>query len=264
VRLLAVAVEGRGVVDPAEPVFPATDEALLRGSAAFETIRVRARQPVLLDEHVARLERSAAALRLPEPRDATRLAVQAAAAAGVDEAVLRLYRTEAALVATVAALPAGLEALRARGIALASVRALPTELLAGVKATSYAFNFAARAHAERAGADDALLVGPGDAVLEAATANVWWREGDVLSTPSAAAGVLPGVTRAALLTLARDLGYRVREGVFTTRLLARAEEAFTSSAVREVLPVVMLDRRPIGDGRPGDAARRLQATLEDA
>ena len=143
-RLLAVAVEGRGVVDPAEPVFPATDEALLRGSAAFETIRVRARHPVLLDEHVARLERSAAALRLPEARDATRLAVQAVAAAGVDEAVLRLYRTEAALVATVAALPAGLEALRARGIALASVRGLPTELLAGVKATSYAFNFAAR------------------------------------------------------------------------------------------------------------------------
>jgi branched-subunit amino acid aminotransferase/4-amino-4-deoxychorismate lyase len=264
VRLLAVAVEGRGVVDPAEPVFPATDEALLRGSAAFETIRVRGRRAVLLDEHVARLGHSAAVLRLPEPREATRLAVQAVAVAGVEEAVLRLYRTGTALVATVAPLPADLDEIRSRGIALASVRGLPTELLAGVKATSYAFNLAARAQAEREGADDALLVGPGDAVLEAATANVWWRDGDVLSTPAAAAGVLPGVTRAALVGLARELGYRVREGVFTRGLLARAEEAFTSSAVREVMPVAMLDGRAIGGGRPGDAARRLQAALEEA
>jgi len=263
-RLIAVAVDGRGVVDPAEPVFPATDEALLRGSAAFETLRVRARQAVLLDEHVARLERSALALGLGDVGAATRLAVQAVAAAGVDDAVLRLYRTETALVATVAPLPFGLGVLRARGIALASVRAIPTEILAGVKATSYAFNLAARAQAEKAGADDALLVGPGEQVLEAATANVWWRDGDVLSTPATASGVLPGVTRAALFGLAREAGYRVREGMFTLGLLARADEAFTSSAVREVMPVVMLDGRRIGDRRPGDAARRLQAALEEA
>lgn len=260
-KLLAVAVAGRGVVSPDEPVFRVDDEALLRGAAAFETIRVRRRAPVLLDRHVERLERSAAALGLSPADEASRLAAQAVAAAGVEEAVLRLFRSESSLVATVAPLPAELEAVRARGLALATVRSAPVTLLQGVKATSYAFNLAARAEAERAGADDALLVGPGDEVLETTTANIWWRDGDVLSTP-AAAGVLPGVTRAVLLDLARAGGYRVREGMFTKGLLARAEEAFTSSAVREVLPVVMLDGRSIGDGRPGDAARQLQAALE--
>jgi branched-subunit amino acid aminotransferase/4-amino-4-deoxychorismate lyase len=261
VTLLAVAVAGRGIVSPSDAVFTADDEALLRGAAAFETIRVRRRAAVLLDRHVARLERSVAALGLPPADDATRLAIQAVAAAGIEEAVLRLFRSESALVATVAPLPADLDTRRARGVALASVRAAPVTLLQGVKATSYAFNLAARAEAERAGADDALLVGPGGEVLETTTANIWWRDGDVLSTP-AAEGVLPGVTRGALLELARVEGYRVRQGIFTTGLLAPADEAFTSSAVREVLPVVMLDGHAVGNGRPGEAARRLQAALE--
>ena len=260
--LLAVAVDSRGIVDPREPVFAAADEPLLRGSAAFETVRVRRRQPVLLAEHVERLERSARALGLGDAAAATRLAHQAVAAAGVEEAALRLYRTGETLVALVEALPDGLEARRARGLALASVRGLPSQLLAGVKATSYALNRAARAEAQRGGADDALLVGPGDEVLEAATANVWWRDGDVLSTPAAVGGVLPGVTRAALLALARSAGYRVRQGAFTRGLLLRADEAFTSSAVREVMPVVMVDGSAIGGGRPGEAAARLQAALE--
>jgi branched-subunit amino acid aminotransferase/4-amino-4-deoxychorismate lyase len=257
--LLAVAVAGRGVVPPDEPVFRGDDEALLRGAAAFETIRIRRRRPSLLAPHVDRLARSATALRLPGVEGAAELAEQAAAAAAVEDGVLRIYRTAYALVATVAPLPADLESLRGRGLAMVSVRVLPSPLLHGVKATSYAFNMAARAEAERAGADDALLVGPADEVLEAATANVWWRDGDVLSTPAGAA--LPGVTRGALIGLARGAGYRVREGVFTRGLLVRAEEAFTSSAVREVMPVVMVDGQTIGSGRPGSAAAKLQSAL---
>jgi branched-subunit amino acid aminotransferase/4-amino-4-deoxychorismate lyase len=262
VRPLAVVVAGRGAVDPDEPVFAASDQALLRGCAAFETIRVRRGRAVLLAEHVERLERSSAALRLGPVEEAARLACEAVDEAGTEEGVLRLFRTDAALVATVSALEPGLERLRARGLALTSVRGVPSQLLAGVKATSYAFNVAARAEAERAGADDALLLGPRDEVLEVATANMWWREGDVLSTPAAGAGILPGVTRAALLLLARAAGYRVREGVFTRGALARAEEAFTTSAAREVMPVVLLDGREIGAGRPGEAATVLQAALE--
>ncbi len=255
-------VDGRGRVEPDEPVFLPGDEALLRGCAAFETLRVRRGRAVLLAEHVERLERSAAALRLGSVDAATRLAQEAVGEAAADDGVLRLFRTGSSFVATVSALEPGLARLRTRGLALASVRGVPSQLLRGVKATSYAFNLAARAEAERGGADDALLLGPQDEVLEAATANIWWRDGDVLWTPAAGAGVLPGVTRAALVRLARAGGYRVREGVFTRGVVARAEEAFTSSAAREVMPVVMLDNRAIGTGRPGNAANVLQAALE--
>jgi len=259
VTLLAVAVAGRGLVDPAEPVFFADDEAVVRGTAAFETLRIRDATPVLLDRHVERLERSSASLRLPPPDGARELAREAVAGAGVKEGALRLFRTSATLVATVAPLPAGLDSLRRRGLALVTIRVAAHGLLTGIKSTSYGANMAAVAEAERRGADDALFVGERETVLEATTANVWWRDGDVLTTPSVAAGVLPGVTRAAVAELARGAGYRIREGEFTLPTLLRADEAFTSSAVREIVPVISVDGREL---HRGDAAGELQRLLE--
>ncbi len=257
--LLAVAVAGRGIVDPSEPVFRADDEAVVRGTAAFETVRIRGGRAVLLDRHVERLKRSALSLRLPPPAGARELALQAVEAAAADEGALRLFRTSATLVATVAPLPPGLDAMRRRGIALITIRVLAHGLLTGIKSTSYGTNMAAVAEAERRGADDALFVGEGDTVLELTTSNVWWRDGDVLTTPSISAGVLPGVTRAAVAELAREAGYRVREGSFTLSKLIGAEEAFTSSAVREIVPVIAVDGREL---RRGEAAAKLQALLE--
>ena len=258
--LLAAGVGGQGLVDPREPVFFADDEALLRGAAAFETVRIRHGRAVFLDRHVARLERSAIALRLPPPAGAAALGEQVVAAAGTDEGALRLFHTGTTLLATVAALPPGLDALRARGLALVTLRsgAVPS-LLAGVKATSYAANMAAVAYAESQGADDALFLGEGEMVLELTTANIWWRVDDVLFTPASATGVLPGVTRGALVEVAREAGYRIQEGSFTLPHLLRAEEAFVSSAVREVVPVVAIDGRELSRGR---AAAELQALLE--
>jgi branched-subunit amino acid aminotransferase/4-amino-4-deoxychorismate lyase len=257
--LLAIAVAGRGVVDPAQPVFFADDEAVVRGTAAFETIRIRGGTPVLLDDHVSRLERSSLALRLPPPEGARALALEAVEAARADEAALRLFRTSATLVATVAPLPPGLDALRRRGLTLVTIRVASHGLLTGIKSTSYGANMAAVADAERRGADDALFLGEGETVLEATTSNVWWRDGDVLTTPSVATGALPGVTRAAVARLAREAGFRLREGSFTLPQLLRAEEAFTSSAVREIVPVVAVDGRELPRG---DAAPRLQELLE--
>jgi branched-subunit amino acid aminotransferase/4-amino-4-deoxychorismate lyase len=257
--LLAVAVAGRGVVDPREPVFHADDEAVVRGTAAFETVRIRRGRAVLLDRHVERLERSSLSLRLPSPDGAREVALQAVEAAAADEGALRLFRTSSTLVATVSALPPGLEAMRGRGIVLVTMRVLAHGLLTGIKSTSYGENMAAVAEAECRGADDALFVSEGDIVLELTTSNIWWRDGDVLTTPAVSTGVLPGVTRAIVGELAREAGYRVREGAFTLSTLTSAEEAFTSSAVREIMPVVAVDGRELPRG---DAAAKLQERLE--
>jgi len=222
-------------------------------------VRVRRGHAVLLAQHVERLGRSALSLRLPPPEGAAALAEQAIEAAATEEGALRLFHTGRTLVATVSELPEGLEALRGRGIALVTIPSHGAGLLTGVKATSYAANMAAVAEAERRGADDALFLGDGETVLEATTANIWWREDDVLSTPALSTGVLPGVTRAAVSGLAREAGYRVREGVFPLPVLLRAEEAFTSSAVREIMPVIAVDGRELPRG---PAAPRLQELLE--
>jgi branched-subunit amino acid aminotransferase/4-amino-4-deoxychorismate lyase len=261
-KLLAVAVEGRGLVDPDAPVFRADDEAVLRGSAAFETIRLRRGMPLFLDLHLARLKDSSLALRLPTTEAAVAVASDAVEAAGVQEGTLRIFRTAESLVATVAPLPPDLDALRARGLTLVTFEVGVSPFLAGVKATSYALSMAALAEAERRGADDALFLGPGETVLDATTSNIWWRDGDVLTTPAPGPAILPGITRRVLIDLARDAGYRVREGSFTLGQLLGAEEAFMTSAVREVMPVVAVDGREVGRGRPGEAAARLQTALE--
>jgi len=253
--LLAVAVAGRGLVDPAEPVFHADDDALLRGGAAFETIRVYAGRPFLLADHLTRFRFSATALALPEPDDVEDLVDLVVGAAPPDH-VLRLYRTAQTVVATAAPLPDNLDHVRAHGLALKTFElGRPTSLLAGAKTTSYDVSFAARREAEQAGADDALLVA-GGRVLEGATANVWWRRGESLFTPAVRPGVLPGVTRAFVLSVGP-----AREGEFDLADLLGAEEAFLTSSIREVMPVVAVDGETIGDGRPGPAAARLQHAL---
>jgi branched-subunit amino acid aminotransferase/4-amino-4-deoxychorismate lyase len=253
--LLAVAIAGRGLVDPAEPVFRADDDALLRGGAAFETIRVYSGRPFLLAEHLGRFRFSAVALALPAPDGVDELVALVLGAAPPNH-VLRLYRTSQTVVATAAPLPDGLDELRARGVSLKTFDVgPPTALLAGAKTTSYDVSFAARRDAANAGADDALLVAAG-CVLEGATANVWWRRGEVLFTPAVRPGVLPGVTRAFVLSVEP-----AREGAFDVDDLLRADEAFLTSSIREVMPVVAVDRAPIGDGRPGPAAARLQDAL---
>lgn len=253
--LLAVAIAGRGLVDPAEPVFRADDDALLRGGAAFETIRVYDGRPFLLAEHLTRFRFSAAALALPSPDGVEELVAIVGDAAPPDH-VLRLYRTSQTLAATAAALPDGLDEVRMRGVTLKTFDVgPPTSLLVGAKTTSYDVSFAARREAERASADDALLVGAGR-VLEGATANIWWRRGEELFTPAVRPGVLPGVTRAFALSVGP-----AREGEFDVADLLAADEAFLTSSIREVMPVIAVDGATIGDGVPGPAAARLQDTL---
>jgi 4-amino-4-deoxychorismate lyase len=265
--LLAVAVGGRGIVDPAEPVLRADDEALLRGRAAFETIRVYGGRPFKLREHLERLAGSSERIGLPpvDTAELERLAGDALAAAAAPDAVLRLVWTPTpAALALVSEIADGYDELRQRGqklIALRGIRADEPWLLPGVKSTSYAVNMAAEAEAQRRGADDAVFVDAAGIVLEGPTTNVWWRRGRTLHTPSLDLGILAGVTRATVIELAGAAGYAVEEGSYERAELAAAEEAFTSSSVREVMPVTELDGAPIPRG---SAADELQAALRRA
>jgi branched-subunit amino acid aminotransferase/4-amino-4-deoxychorismate lyase len=252
--LLAVGVQGRGLVDPAAPVFRADDESLLRGSVAFETMPTYGGVPFLLDRHLDRLRSSIGALALPALDRAEELVELVVSAAPPDH-VLRIYRTQQVLVVTAAALPGDLEVERERGVRLVSIELDAPALLAGVKSTSYAAAFAARRFAEHEGADDALFVASG-MVRELPTANVWWRKGEQLFTPTVGAGVLPGVTRSVMLELSS-----ATEGEFPLGELLAADEAFTTSSIREVMPVTAIDGHVFGDGRPGPAAARQQAAL---
>jgi 4-amino-4-deoxychorismate lyase len=275
-RVLAVLAAGPGVVPGATPGLSPLDLALLRGEAAFETMRVYHGRPFRLGRHLVRLAHSAASLELALPHGLEELAARALAEARADDAVLRIIctrGTETDLASTALAIvtevPPEFEEQRRRGLRAALltmavdplIRTASPWLLPGVKTTSYAVNMAAQRAAHAAGADDAVFIGLGGELLEAPTSNLWWRSGRTLYTPSLELGILAGVTRAALLDLAAPTGYRVVEGVFTKEDLGGAEEAFLSSSTREVMPVVTVDGKPVGDGSPGPAAAALQAAL---
>ena len=135
------------------------------------------------------------------------------------------------------------------------MRASAPWLLAGVKSTSYAVNMAAEAEARARGVDDAVFVDADGVVLEGTVTNVWWRRGETLYTPSLDLGILAGVTRATLLELAPGVRLRRRGGrVPARRSSLAADEAFTSSSVREVMPLVEIDGRPLARGPAADRA----------
>ena len=277
--VLAVLATGPGVVEGGgRPALDPLDLALVRGDAVFEALRVYAGRPFRLDAHLDRLARSAEAIDLPLPGDLEDLATRAVAAAGGGDAVLRLICTRGregsgeggpAAFAICTDIPGSLEEERRRGLRLVLlttatdplVRAASPWLLPGVKTISYAVNMAAQRAARARGADDAVLVGLGGELLEAPTANLWWRTGHTLHTPSLDLGVLAGITRTVLRELAPGLGLKVLEGVFTAEDLAAADEAFLSSSTREIMPVVEVDGAPVADARPGPAAADLQSAL---
>ena len=277
--VLAVLATGPGVVEGGgRPALDPLDLALVRGDAVFEALRVYAGRPFRLDAHLDRLARSAEAIDLPLPGDLEDLATRAVAAAGGGDAVLRLICTRGregsgeggpAAFAICTDIPGSLEEERRRGLRLVLlttatdplVRAASPWLLPGVKTISYAVNMAAQRAARARGADDAVLVGLGGELLEAPTANLWWRTGHTLHTPSLDLGVLAGITRTVLRELAPGLGLKVLEGVFTAEDLAAADEAFLSSSTREIMPVIEVDGAPVADARPGPAAADLQSAL---
>jgi branched-chain amino acid aminotransferase len=241
------------IMPAAEAMIPATDEGLLRGDGAFEVIRVYDGRPFALEDHLDRLQRSAANLRLPINAEAVRSDAHrllARAGAGPDHDALRIVLTRGGrrLLLTEPLAPAT-EAIR-----LASVTYAPTRILDGVKSLSYAANMLASRIAQERGFDEALLVTPHGRVLEAPTSSIFWVQGDELLTPPLDDHILASITRARVMELTG-----AEERVCTLEDLQRAGEAFLASTTREVQPVAAIDERTF-DGA-GPVTERAAAAL---
>jgi branched-chain amino acid aminotransferase len=239
-----------GEISPtAEARIPVADDGLLRGDGVFEMIRLYKGRPFALAEHLDRLERSAAAIELPVDRAAVEREVLALVDAfGEDDAALRIVLTRGGRrIALTEPLPEWPESVR-----VATVTYSPTEILTGVKSTSYAANMQATRIAATRGADEAILVRPDRIVLEAPTSAVFWvSAGGGLRTPSLEAGILNSITRARIVA---DL--EVEEGEWPVDDLRGSEEAFLASTTREVHPISAIDAREL----PGAPTRTRQAS----
>src|SRR4051812_4748939 len=247
-----------GAVMPADEVrIPATDEGLLRGDGVFEVVRLYDGRPFALEDHLERMERSAANLRLPLDLDAVRTDVAALLDAGrPGDAVLRVLVTRGGRrIGFIEPMPVLPDTL-----AMATVTYSPTRVLDGVKSLSYGANMLATRLAVERGADEALLVTPHGRVLEAPTSSFFCSlDGRTLITPPLDEHVLDSITRRRVLGVCE-----VTERALTAEQLLDVREAFLASTVREVLPVHAIDGRavPVVDGPlTSMAAERMRAHI---
>jgi branched-chain amino acid aminotransferase len=236
-------VDGKIMPAP-EATIPITDEGLLRGDGVFEALRIYDGTPFRLEQHLARMERSAANLRLPLDLEGVRAdlwRLLAEAGSGPPPEVVRLLVTRGGRrILLTEPLPELPERLR-----LCSVTYSPTRILDGVKSLSYAANMLARRVAQEAGCDEALLLTPHGRVLEAPTSSVFWVKDGELITPPLSDHILASITRAVVLEVVE-----VSERESTLDDLLGADEVFLASTAREVHPVAALDDREFGSDSP--------------
>jgi branched-chain amino acid aminotransferase len=278
-------VDGR--LQPADaPALPVADRAFQLGDGVFETLRVRRGVPIELRGHLRRLRAGLATLEIPLPWSDADVAAAIKATVAVNapaDAAVRITVSRGA-PASRGLLPAGWRDIRAtlvvqawpnpgvpaalleRGVRaiVSTARRDPASPLAGVKTVSRADYVWTKLEADRAGADDAISLTLDGHVAEATTANLALVIGDALRTPPLATGVLAGTTRDWLLGVdgAAAVGLAAGEAAFGLEELLGADEAILCSSVAGIVPLVEVDGRSIGDGRPGAWARRLRDARE--
>jgi D-alanine transaminase len=128
-----------------------------------------------------------------------------------------------------------------------------------IKSTALLANVLAKQQAREAGAFEAWFVDRDGSVTEGASTNAWIVDADgVLRTRRLDHAILPGVTRGEIIPLCRQAGVTFEEAAFTAEAVKTAREAFISAASIGVLPVTVIDGRPVGDGKPGPVAKALR------
>jgi 4-amino-4-deoxychorismate lyase len=270
-----VALLGAGVVPADTPILRADDLGVIRGDGIFETIHVRDGQAWLLEEHLARMARSASRmdLELPPAAALRELVSQALGPwpSGL-EAAVRLVCTRGAedggpvtVFATVFAVPAGNLRGRRNGVAVvtatlgfpADLRPGTPWLLGGAKTLSYAVNMASLRWAQSVGADDVLWVSSDGYALEAPTSTLVWLDGEMLCTvPADRTGILAGTTGRWLLDHAGELGWTTDERMITTAGLLTSSGVWFTSSVRGLAAIRTIDGAPVPYSADGTARIR--------
>jgi branched-chain amino acid aminotransferase len=271
-----VSIDGR-VVDSGEARVSVFDRGFLYGDSVFEVFRTYGGVPFGQREHLERLQRSAKRLMIPMPVSTEALASEVSAtleAAGEGEWYVRVVVTRGTgpltydpttateplrviIVAPVSVPPAD---HYERGIAVSTLYASrPTddERASGAKASNYLANLLAVHEAKQKGAQEALVLGRRGQILEGASSNLFIVKDGKVRTPEPQPGVLVGITRATVLDAAAAQGIEVEEDEVSPQDLYQADEAFITSSIREVMPVVLADGQPIGSGEPGPVTKRL-------
>ena len=238
---------------------PIDDPGFLAGLGLFETIAIREGRPLDLDAHLERLARGASQMGLEVPgAEVLRSVAREATAEGAPvHGWLKIIVTGGghSFVLRGAMDPAD-EGRPASAILLPWRRNIDDPLV-GLKTLNYAANRMGLEIAKARGADEGLWLNTRGHLAEGCRSNLFVMQGRTLFTPGLREGILPGVVRGLALGAARALGFAVHETKLRLPRLRRAGEAFLTSSLRGVRPLVRFEGAAVGTGRPGRWTGRI-------
>ncbi len=260
------------------------DHGFLYGDGAFEGIRVYAGNIFRLKQHIDRLFASSRALGIDLKVERSCIVEAVAStvrANGVESGYIRVsisrgvglgldpghLKGDPTVVISTEQLRLYSQDMYDEGLTVitASTRVPPAVCIdPQVKSLGkYINNIAAKQEANRVGAGEALMLNMNGNVAEATGDNLFLVKDGALSTPPTSEGALPGITRGAVMDIARESGISCRESIVTLYDVYNADEAFLTGTAAEVIPMVRCDGRQIGIGRPGPVTARIIASFRE-
>lgn len=266
-----------GLITPEEEAkVSINDRGWLYGDAVFETVRTYGGRVFKLIEHYERLQRSADLIGIDVPltgadvekaltellqRETGDLMARITVSRGVGGAGIYPVRPiKPTVVIQLRAIPdypgetfsVGWKVIIAR-----TRRNSPSAINPGIKSTNFLNNVLAKREAVEAGVNEALMLNQQGFIAESTTSNFFMVKAGQLRTPPASDGILPGITRETIMNLAVEAGVPVWERSVEVEAAKGADEAFLTLTSAGVIPVVSIDGRPVGDGRPGRVTHQL-------
>jgi branched-chain amino acid aminotransferase len=272
-------------VDAAEARVPVFDRGFLYGDSVYEVTRAFSGVAFALDDHLDRLERSAAAILMRTPPRAAieKAVVDTVRASQLDDAYVRIVVTRGAgeialdpaaadeprlIIIVRAPKPPPPEAYR-DGVEVAIVGrtryapGVPTSTIdPQVKSGNYLGSVMAVAEARKRGAYEAILCDNVGRITEGSSSNFFIVRGGRASTPPLSVGLLEGITRKKVMQLFKSEKVPLAEQALWPIDLHRSDEAFLTSSVRGIVPITRADGEPIGDGKPGPITRRVMQAYD--
>jgi len=274
--IMVVYLDGK-FVDSSDAKVSVFDHGLLYGDGVFEGIRIYGGNVYRLDEHLERLEMSAKALLLAVPLSRADMAaavcetcrrnnladgyIRLVITRGIGDLGLAPWLCEKPTLFIIASkISLYPQEHYDNGLSIVTVptrRIGPDALPPTIKSLNYLNNILAKIEARQAGALEAIMLNNQGYVAECTADNIFIVQKGEILTPAASAGALKGITRATIFDIARDLKIPMRECDLTRYDVWCADECFLTGTGAEVIPVVKLDGRVIGSGKPGPITARV-------